>query len=98
MRAGTEKGLAMSVKVMIGMPTAGRVRLQAMATLQEMIASTCEASEIRVVYLAGQPVEKVRNQLVERFLDMPDYTHLLLVGANMSFPPDGLRTRLLQVG
>ena len=35
----------MSVKVMIGMPTAGRVRLQAMATLQEMIASTREASE-----------------------------------------------------
>ena len=85
----------MSVKVMIGMPTTSQVRLQTVATVQEMIATTCEASEIRVVYQAGQPVEKVRNQLVEQFLDMPDYTHLLFVGANVSVPPEGLNRLLL---
>ncbi len=80
----------MPAKVMIGLPTARRIHVQALATLHDMIRSTREAVEVRVVQRAGSPVDIVRNKLVTQFLDMPGYTHLLFVDNDQAFPADGL--------
>ena len=80
----------MDVKVMIGIPSAGRVHTQTLASLHALIANTRQAAEVQVVQRVGSPTDRVRNQIVREFLDRSDYTHLLFLDRDMAFPPDGL--------
>ncbi len=80
-------------RVVVAIPTDGRIHARTLESVREMIAATPQA-EVELWWNQDVPHDRCRNGLVRRFLAESDWTHLLFIDNDTIVPVDGLELLL----
>lgn len=82
-------------RVVVAMPSTGRVHHASMESVRAMIHATEMADEVAFWWDNDQPHDRCRNAILTRFVNTPEWTHLLFLDTDVSVAPDTI-DRLLE--
>ena len=77
-------------RVVVAIPSTGKIHHACMESVRAMMRATLRANEVTFWWHNGQPHDRCRNALFDRFRGDPTWTHLLFLDTDVVVPPDAL--------